>query len=38
MLSDVVVYIHVLVYVYIDVLCDALHRIMHMRGLMRQSH
>ena len=31
MLSDVVVYIHVLVYVYIDVLCDALHWTAHER-------
>ena len=37
MLSDVYVYIHVVV-VYLNVLFDALHQIMHVRGLMRQSH
>ena len=37
MLSDVYVYIHDVV-VHLDVLFDALHQLMHVRGLMRQSH
>ena len=37
MLSDVYVYVHDVV-VHLNVLFDALHRTMHVRGLMRQSH
>ena len=37
MLSDVYVYVHNVV-VYLNVLLDALHQIMHVRSLMKQSH
>ena len=37
MLSDVYVYIHDVV-VHLNVLFNALHQFMHVRGLMRQSH
>ena len=37
MLSDVYVYVHNVV-VYLNVLFDMLHQIMHARNLMRQSH
>ena len=37
MLSDVYVYVHNVV-VHLHVLFDAVHQIMHVRNLMRQSH
>ena len=37
MLSDVYVYIHIVV-VYLNVLFDVLHQIMHVKDLMRQLH